>query len=179
MNYNGADILDWYENKNGREFIHTHIQSKIKFIEQFYLYNNNTCNENAGVYTINFNNNSVYIGQAGNLAYRFITHIYNLVNRKTDWGIVPQDIENGNIKIDIKILKDSILDENERKKKEDEYIILESPILQCCYNKYYPYDKSKRDSNDNWMKREDIPVDWCIRSNLRKEAIKEKLVCEK
>lgn len=175
MNYNRVDILDWYENQGGKRIIYSYIQNQAKFIEKYYLDSNNAYRENTGIYRIDFNNNPVYIGQSGNLAYRFITHIYNILNQKIDWGIMPQDIENGKVNIDIKILKNNILDENERNQKEDEAIILENPILQCDYDKYYPYDKCKKDGNRKWMKREDIPVDWCIRGKLRKEVIKEKL----
>ena len=178
MVYNRQDILDWYENRKGKDFICTYIPNQAKFIDNFYLCNNNSCNENAGVYMIKFNNKAVYIGQAGNIAYRLITHIYNLVNKKTEWGIELYYIENGYINLDISILEDSILNENKRKQKEYEYINLELPILQNCYEKYYPYDKAKKYSNGKWMKRKDIPADWCIRKALRKEAIKENLKLE-
>lgn len=67
------------------------------------------------------------------------------------------------------------MDENKRKKIEDEYITLQLPIMQSDYKKYYPRDKAKKDNDGNWVKREDIPSDWFIRKDLRKEAIKEKI----
>lgn len=52
---------------------------------------------------------------------------------------------------------------------------MELHILQSYYKKYYTRDKAKKDDNDSWVKREDIPSDWFIRKVLRKEAIKEKV----
>jgi hypothetical protein len=173
MSYSRNNILEWYESKGGKIIIDNYINNQAKFIEKHYLADNDDILENMGIYRIDFNDIPIYVGQSGVLAYRILTHVYNIINGETEWGISPSEVLNRNVQINIFIIENEF-DQNVREEKETDFIHQFKPLLQSKNEKYYPFDKSKM-MDKRWVKRDDIPIDWCIRSNIRKEVVREKL----
>lgn len=171
MNIDRKKIIDWYEQGNGKTLINSYLSSQATFINDNYLIAYNTCTENTGVYKITFNDVPIYIGESGELAFRLLTHSYNIFTGSTNWGITSSEILQKRVELGVKILENKISNQKDRKQKENEAICNYKPLLQYKSEKYYPSDKAKKDRNGRWMKREEIPNDWCLKKEVRTEVV--------
>lgn len=162
-------VFNWYENK-GRILISQHIDNAYKLDQQY----KNDIPQNCGVYMITFNKKPVYIGQSNNVYYRVLEHLYNIFEQKTEWGIKPSHVATSQIIIDFEILHSNITDEEGRENLESEEINKRKPLLQADDPATYPKDKNFKDKITNeWLAREDIASDICVKPYIRKRRIRE------
>ena len=131
-------LNNWYEFGKGKAIINSLFPELDNAIRDNYTVPQYLNEPNvAGLYKFIFCNSDLkrtgYIGESGNVYFRFLEHIYNLFENKTSWGVPPQYFENGDLKIEWHILEHES-DQQNRKNKEILYIEREQPFLQYAFN---------------------------------------------
>lgn len=163
MSFNRKPIDAWYTAK-GKTYINSYIDVDEKYIESKYFISGTA--EVSGVYSILFNDVVVYVGESGSMPLRIVTHLRNLAEKLTSWGIDPIRVENKEVSVKVVILHKGIVLESERLLLEEAAIERFQPALQMRLDQYYPYDKMRPG-----YKRSEISNDWCVCTKYRKEAV--------
>lgn len=111
---------------------------------------------------------SAYIGEAGNIYFRLLEHLYNLFNNITEWGVSPKDFLEDKIKIEWEYEK-GISREEMRRKIEKEKIEEIKPFLQYTEKDSPEYGEDKKQYG---VARDEIRPDYCICNDLRRKRAK-------
>ena len=98
-------IKEWFKNGKGREITRKLLPEQEQKIGKYL--NVPQClnrEEISGVYQFYFVKDNIkncaYIGEAGNIYFRLLEHLYNLFNNITEWGVFPKDFLEEKIKIE-------------------------------------------------------------------------------
>lgn len=136
---------DWYKN-GGADWVKKYIANSTWIIDNYDLIN-------LGVYKIILNDKVAYVGEAVKVSNRFIVHAWNLaMDSKLKFGVLPEEIKNEVIRINMICIESGIHSNSKREQKEIEYVKRLKPFLQ------------KNDMNDTGRK------DMCIPSDERRDA---------
>jgi|SRR5699024_5372277 len=169
-----SKIIQWYEDGPGKSFINEYTN-----INEYVMrnYKEMDSKEVSGIYIIKFNDLPIYIGESGQMGKRFVEHMYNLATDGINFfGVKLNEVIEKKVKVRIDILENELIDISIRKKKEVEAIKKHEPILQVKYKRYHPRDKFfKNNKTNEWLIRDEIRDDICIRKKLRRERITEAL----
>lgn len=170
MKRNVNVMKEWFKNGRGREIVKYLLPEQEEMIFRYlnvpqYL----NREEISGVYHFSFAKDNVkhsaYIGEAGNVYFRLLEHLYNLFNNITEWGLSPESFLEDNIKIDW-ICEVGISNENMRRKMEREKIEEFKPFLQYTSPNSPEYGDDKKQYGEI---RENVRPDYCVCKDLRKK----------
>lgn len=163
------NIKQWYECGAGKLMVEALLPKHAEAIAQHYEIPQFLNDERlAGTYCFEFVQGTIrhtaYVGESGNIYWRLLEHIYNLVNGITDWGVPVKAILNEDIKIEWSG-SSGIADKHCREEDEAKLISSLKPFLQYTHPtaKEYGTDKKQRG-----LLREEIRPDICICPYLRK-----------
>lgn len=166
-------IKQWYEYGGGKHLIEKLLPDHAATIEQYYKIPQNINDERlAGVYYFEFvqgtYRNVSYVGQSGNIAWRFLEHLYNFFNGVTDWGVPAEAVLNEDIKIEWTGIPGTT-DRFCREADEARLISYMKPFLQYTDPTSDEYGNDKKQYGRT---REEIKPDICVCSYLRKARAK-------
>ncbi len=173
-------IMEWYESGDGKKIINEmlpYVQQNVSQNYKIPQFLNR--NDVAGVYKFYFKKgnrvSAAYIGEAGNVYFRLLEHLYNLFNKITNWGVSPDEFSAGNMQL-IWECKIGISDKVKREKCETEEIEKEKPFLQytAIDSNEYGQDKVLYDKlQKRKLHRDEIRTDICVIKPLRKKRAEE------
>lgn len=163
-------IKEWFEQGDGREIIKNLLpEQEEKVLKYLNIPQFLNRREISGVYHFLFTKDgkkhSAYIGEAGNVYFRLLEHIYNLFNNVTEWGVSAKSFLEGTVNIEW-LCEVGIPDEKTRKEIENKKIEQFKPFLQ------YTAPDSPEYGKDKWQygkTREEILSDYCVCNELRKK----------
>lgn len=170
MKRNVDAIKKWFKNGKGREIVRKLLPEQEENISKYL--NLPQClnkEEVSGVYLFSFTKDNVkhsaYIGEAGNVYFRLLEHLYNLFNNVTEWGLSPESFLIHNVKIEW-VCETGIANEAARRKKEREKIEEFKPFLQYTSPDSPEYGDDKKQYGEI---RENVRPDYCVCKDLRKK----------
>lgn len=115
----------WFSTEASKKWIAKYIPTMDEYI------NNSYDRMNFGVYLIAFNDVPVYVGESVKTCNRLVVHCHHLYeDPDTYFAVSKKEIEDEVIKISIKVLAENLLNDNDRKDAEKEFIRIHRPILQ-------------------------------------------------
>lgn len=174
MNRNANAMKEWFKKGKGRDIIKHLLPEQEDMIHKYlnvpqYL----NKEEISGVYHFSFVKDgikrSAYIGEAGNVYFRLLEHLYNLFNNITEWGVYPESILNGIIGIEW-VCEIGISSVAERRKMEKDKIDEFKPFLQYTSPNSVEYGEDKSQYGES---REKIRSDYCVNKDLRRKRAAE------
>lgn len=163
-------IKKWFVHGEGREIIRNLLpEQELKILKCLNIPQHLNRKEISGIYHFLFIKDgikhSAYIGEAGNVYFRLLEHIYNLFNNVTEWGVSGKSLLEGTVKIEW-LCEVGVPNEKIRKDIEKENIEQFKPFLQ------YTAPNSPEYGKDKWQygkTREEILSDYCVCNELRKK----------
>ncbi|WP_338657020.1 hypothetical protein V6B14_22720 (plasmid) [Sporosarcina psychrophila] len=115
----------WYKKSDSRKWIERNIPTLNELLEKNY------CKLQQGVYCIQFNDIPVYVGEGVKASDRLLVHAHNLYREPLVYfGVEEEEINSGKVKIQVRILKEKLSDDELRKENELSCIKQLKPLLQ-------------------------------------------------